>query len=114
MQTNKETKTTDNNHIGYTKGEWRLSSICPYSVIAGEDPPNQTDIACADIRNTIKLFANMPEDKEAMANAKLISAAPDLLENLIRIIDRIEEAELQNNFPSAYARAKQAIKKATE
>ena len=34
-----------------------------------------------------------------------------LLSNLKRIIDRIEESELQNYFPSAYKRAKEAIQK---
>lgn len=35
----------------------------------------------------------------------------DLLDNLTRIIDRIEENNLQDNFPSAYIRAKKAIDK---
>jgi hypothetical protein len=49
----------------------------------------------------------------ATANAKLIAAAPDLLENLIRILDRIKESDLIPCFPSAYKRAKAAIEKAT-
>ena len=40
---------------------------------------------------------------------KLNDAAPNLLENLARIIDRIEENGLQECFPSAYERAKKAI-----
>lgn len=52
--------------------------------------------------------------EESEANAKLISAAPELLENLTRIIDRIEENGMQANFPSAYERAQAAIKKATK
>lgn len=48
------------------------------------------------------------------ADAKLIAAAPELLENLIRIIDRIEENGFQKTFPSAYQRAKAVIKKVTE
>lgn len=48
------------------------------------------------------------------ANAKLIAAAPELLDNLLRIIDRIEENNLNDMFPSAYERAKRAIKKVTE
>lgn len=38
----------------------------------------------------------------------------DLLENLTRIIDRIEENKLANTFPSAFLRAVCAIKKATK
>ena len=53
-----------------------------------------------------------PDNETQEANAKLIAAAPELLENLTRIIDRIEESNLQGNFPSAYQRAKQALKKA--
>jgi len=35
----------------------------------------------------------------------------ELYENLERIIDRIEENELQGNFPSAYQRAKEVLQK---
>jgi hypothetical protein len=56
---------------------------------------------------------NDTSQDEATLNAKLIAAAPDLLENLVRMIDRIEESNYQNDFPSAYTRAKAAIKKAT-
>lgn len=35
-----------------------------------------------------------------------------LLENLERIIERIEEQDLQKNFPSAYERAKRSIEQA--
>lgn len=47
------------------------------------------------------------------ADAKLIASVPELLENLIRIIDRIEENGYHTSFTSAYERAKAAIKKAT-
>jgi hypothetical protein len=33
----------------------------------------------------------------------------DLVENLARLIDRIEEEDLQSNFPSAYQRAKECL-----
>lgn len=60
-----------------------------------------------------EIIATARPDKEAEANARLIAAAPELLENLARIIDRIEESGLQDNFPSAYKRAKAAINAAT-
>ena len=50
--------------------------------------------------------------KESEANAKLIAAAPELLENLIRLVDRMEENELGHT--SSVKRAKEAINKATK
>lgn len=41
-------------------------------------------------------------------------AAPELLKNLVRLLDRINENDLWNTFPSACERAEAAIKKATE
>lgn len=38
-----------------------------------------------------------------------IHEACDVHENLVRIVDRIEEAQLQDNFPSAYQRAKESL-----
>ena len=61
------------------------------------------------------IFGTTKEQSEA--NAKYICLAvnnfSDILENLKRLVDRIEESELQDNFPSAYNRAKEAINKAT-
>lgn len=47
-------------------------------------------------------------------NVRLIANAPELLENLMRLVDRIEEAGIVTKFPSAYRRAKEAIAKATK
>lgn len=56
-------------------------------------------------------------DEIAIANAERIctclNAHDELVENLARLIDRIEESDLQSAFPSAYNRAKEALKKAT-
>ena len=86
----------------FTKGKWHPVNYAGYWCIQTENYYNKQDL--------------LDENKcsEAEANAKLIAAAPELLENLIRIIDRIEENDYQNSFPSAYERAKKAIKKATE
>ena len=51
---------------------------------------------------------------EVDANAQLAATAPELLENLQRIIDRIEESNYQDHFPSAYRRATEAINKAID
>ena len=52
---------------------------------------------------------------EAKANAQYTALAvnnlAELAYNLARLIDRIEENELQGNFPSAYTRAKEALNK---
>lgn len=85
----------------HTKGEWRI-----------HDTGNTIDID-SDDDEICFMNCHSYEDEEVEANAKLIAAAPDLLENLTRIIDRIEEAGLQNQMPSAYQRALKAIEKAT-
>ena len=69
-------------------------------------------ISRKDIEHYSEICKMSPRpDREA--NAKLIAAAPDMLENLTRLIDRIEESNLQDYFPSAYQRAKAAINQAT-
>jgi len=52
------------------------------------------------------------ESVGSIEKAKLIASAPDLLENLIRCVARMEENEM-GHF-SAVERAREAIKKATE
>jgi hypothetical protein len=85
----------------HTPGPWRLSE----GYLIG---PNDNLIKVCLRENS---SAHIKD--EEVANARLIAAAPELLENLQRIIDRIEENSLQTYFPSAYERAKAAIAKAT-
>jgi hypothetical protein len=88
----------------HTPGEWMFSkNSSDFSVYSDK---KAADIAL--VRNTSREIS----DEEAEANARLIAAAPELLENLARIIDRIEESKLQDHFPSAYKRALYAIDKA--
>lgn len=58
---------------------------------------------------------NIPTQTEAEANAQYTALAVNnfhiLAETLERLIDRIEENELQSYFPSAHARAKEALKR---
>ncbi len=52
--------------------------------------------------------------KEREANAKLISAAPELLNSLTELLNLLEENEPQWYLRGHYNRAIKAIKKATE
>ena len=52
-------------------------------------------------------------DEENEANARLITAAPDLLEALRRLCDALEPAEMHNGNRPAYNAARAAIAKAT-
>jgi len=54
--------------------------------------------------------------KETTANAKLISAAPELLEALIECLDGVQElnGEYQDGWDEVINKTKAAIKKATE
>lgn len=82
----------------YTQGEWYAKEGQIYPIETG---------------NTLALIPYYDGTEEQEANAKLIAASKDLLENLIRIIDRIEENGYHTTFTSAYERAKSAINKAT-
>ncbi len=90
----------------FTKGEWNVGF---------EDFTSKYEVPYVEVNSGAKLIAKATygkDTKEREANAKLIAAAPILLENLIRCVDRLEE----NGFGSmsAVERAKKAIKKATE
>lgn len=90
------------NNTKHTAGEWLSKDGQIYSFKTGKT------LALIPYYAT-KFYT--PEHEEQEANAKLIAAAPELLENLKLIIDRIEENNLQGDFPSAYKRAKEAINK---
>jgi len=93
----------------HTKGEWRLVHVVDHPTESNMQIGFiQTDKTCFD-------FSAIESDTmprlEFEANAKLISAAPELLENLIRLVDRLEENGL--GHLSATTRAKECITKAT-
>ena len=92
----------------YTKGRWTKM-----------ETDNGVSVICERTNKQTKAFqiCLMSErditSEEMEQNAKLIASAPELLENLKRIIDRVEECKYQDAFPSAYERAKEIIKRAT-
>ena len=91
----------------YTKGKWDMSTHS-----------DNTDII---IRSQNGIIANCTIDAwpemskiEKEANAKLIAAAPELLESLTELFNLLEENEPQWYLRGHYNRAIKAIKKATE
>ncbi len=92
-----------------TKGEW--NAINQHSF--------ETKINCGDIRiaqakhyNTGEDdgFMNDPKPEEGQANAKLIAAAPDLLRELINMVQCLDTQSLRDRDVHS---AKIAIEKAT-
>ena len=80
-----------------TKGEWvKNNTGSEVETLAG-------DRICT-------LIQGIKTSNEQKANAKLIAAAPDLLSNLIRCVDRLDENGLGQMY--AVKRAKEAINKA--
>jgi len=95
-------KELKNNH---TTGKW---------IIESERTKNEFGVYGIDIsgdrykrHTTIWDMEGLESENEA--NSILVSKAPELLENLHRILDRIEECDYQESFPSAYRRAKDLI-----
>lgn len=77
--------------MGYTKGKWTIE---PTGIDGGDDKliighPNPKDFQV--IRTIGRLFS-YGEPEEQAANARLIAAAPDLLETLETIKDQAERA----------------------
>ena len=101
----------------YSKGIWKLEQKeWPFGFVV----KNQENFTICDIDPwTYSTDDETKEDVYASevnshveGNAKLIAASPELLENLIRCVDRLEENGMGDM--SAVRRAKESIKKATE
>lgn len=100
----------------HTQGEWE-SCINAYGIHV-QEKKSGFGICYFGTRSQLQ-GANYPIE-EAEANAKLIAAAPDLLEALngmicgIRVMMHFETTEDQHKYNAALRAAKEAIKKATE
>ena len=86
----------------FTEGKWVIDK--------------KRDTVCIDILCNDEVVATCWDDYDCVdqlrANAKLIAAAPDLLEACIKLAEHIELRTISDS--EAYFIAKNAIKKATE
>ena len=99
-----------------TKGKWFVSSnsIKDYELDGDTRRHGKIDISTNDWGSFIQCFRHeMNEnDNQSKANALLISKAPEMLDMILLLVDRLEENGL-GTF-SAVERAKKLIKEATE
>ena len=93
----------------FTKGNWNVS-----------DDTSECYLVKSDDGGLIAFVYDGDIDEEAIhmdvveANAKLIAAAPELLEALIKMCDFHEKNATWDKGNNGYYKAKQIIKKATE
>lgn len=88
----------------YTPGPWFLDD--DYTTIRENNKPN------SDMNLRIAEIRGPQEYDELMANANLISAAPDLLEITQELIRHMESAPHFQNHYKVIAKAEKIIKKA--
>ena len=86
----------------FTQGDWHAVS----NVIR-----DYKGLIIATVYNHLQI--NMPL-KEKLANAKLIAAAPDLLEALENLLDECLSQPMESSSREAMRKAQKAIKKALE
>lgn len=95
-------------------GKWKVNSephkikvrsLCHVGTLPNVKGSNVTD------HPLLVVWGNTQEECAANAHytALAVNNLHHIAENLERLIDRIEETNLQNDFPSAYKRAKEAL-----
>ena len=90
-----------------TKGDWNVSPKCSGVVVVNGEATER------DTPESIEYYGGaLIAESCRQADAKLIAAAPDMLEALTAILPFA--AEFINDNHSAMQKAKRAIKKATE
>lgn len=94
----------------FSKGKWVIDSDFITVEVDGID-----DVICDFDPEGVWPTVYQRSEEEKDANAKLIAAAPDLLEALESFVYEIEKTRSDDNFlEESYHLAKEAIKKATE
>lgn len=98
----------------HTKGEWKIDPYNKYSIIDSTTSGFEALVA----------QANGKKEEERIANAKLIAAAPELLEALIEsreqikhmfnMIDNTKKNRFKTSTTSMLMQINKVIKKATE
>jgi len=95
----------------FTKGKWRACCLDakPHFIFAGEDK-TICSMFCNDKKEShYESMEGIVTKEECVANAKLIAAAPELLESLMRFIKFVDDQKLE--YESAMIRqAKEGIK----
>lgn len=98
--------------MAHTKGPWRIGKHTN-SVIS--DNSNGLEINGAKGEEAVKYYGgNLICESVSIENAKLIAAAPDLLEALNDMIEMYEQVQPVGGWQGVYDSAIYAIKKATE
>lgn len=91
----------------FTKGEWEISKRNNQGIriLINESNPIETEVICS--------ISGNPDDKNVLANAKLISASPLLLEALTDLLASYKMNVKKPNESEFVINAELAIKKAT-
>lgn len=93
----------------FTHGPWNVVNEIPgFTMIGGKTEDD------GKIHNAICEVYQPEKNKQSEANAKLIAAAPELLEALNEALDQLESWNNESEDTFTMKRIREAIKKATE
>ena len=104
----------------HTKGQWKIRHAIPQENLSIKIKSDDIIAVGVDVDNDSKYtaiaFCGDFEKPEAMANAKLIAAAPDMLEALISMkgVMPFHDGDFTLGESNAMYKCEEAIKKATK